>query len=249
MALEAESESGDVYLVPQEYAIAGLPGMFYERILSSGSIKPSPQLLSLFFAVPPSRSGSGYHTCNYIKYVPFPAYTEGVKVYYTTDTDPTLTRAGATWNDWNYTYLQSLYHGGGYFPQQGPIFTAFPSLNISAIRIDLSQQYYLVEDGSYIYSYGLGDLGLGLMKSTSSTVIGTVRIDKPAGNFSGIDTNDGHVVFDNVDPSENTTDFCTTYSWPDPSDLNVAYVEVTLIPGVLSGGHVPIIKEVSIDYV
>jgi hypothetical protein len=247
MALESESESGDVYLVPQEYALAGLPGMFYERILDTVTVKPTPQAIMLFFSVPPSRSGSGYHTCNYIKYIPFPAFTEGVKVYYTTDTDPTLTESGATWNSWlDYSYVEDLHHHGAYFDQQGPTLTSFPGLDISAIRIDLSQPYYLVEDGSYVYSSGLGDLGLGLMKSTA--VIGTVRIDKPTGNFAGIGTDHGHVVFSNIDPSEQTSAFYSTYSWVDPSHAHIAYVEVTLRPGVLAGGHVPIIKEVNIDY-
>jgi hypothetical protein len=249
MALESGDESGDVYLVPQEYALAGLPGMFYERILDAVAVKPTPQSIRLFFSVPPSRSGSGYHTCNYIKYIPFPAYTEGVKVYYTTDTDPTLTEGGATWNSWlDYSYVDDLHHHGAYFDQQGPILTSFPGLDISAIRIDLAQPYYLVEDGSYVYSSGLGDLGLGLMKSTASTVIGTVRIDKPTGNFAGIGTDHGYVVFSNIDPSEQTSAFYSTYSWVDPSHAHIAYVEVTLRPGVLAGGHVPIIKEVSIDY-
>lgn len=249
MAIEADSESGDLYLVPQEYAIAGLPGMFYERILDAVSVKSTPQTVSLFFSVPPSRSGSGYHTCNYLKYIPFPAYTEGVKVYYTTDPDPTLTRAGSTWNGWlSYDYVENLHQHDSYFQQQGPVIAAFPGIDISAIRIDLSQPYYLVEDGSYVYSSGIGDLGLGIMKSTSSTVIGTIRIDKPTGNFAGIHTDHGHVLFENIDSSELTSDFYTTYSWIDPVDANIAYVEVTLTPGVLAGGHVPIIKEVSVDY-
>jgi hypothetical protein len=171
-------------------------------------------------------------------------YTSSVRVYYTTDIDPTLTIAGSNWVEFP-PFVDSLFNDGAYFEEAGPIFASFPQENISAIRIDVKQAFYLQEANQYVYSSGLGVLCYGLMRPTSSVAKAVVRIDKPSGNFTSLST--AHVTFDNVDLNEQD-DFYETSSWVDPVDATIAYVEITVSPEVLIGRQIPIITGVSIDY-
>lgn len=244
VALESVNESGTLYNVPAELAIAGYSSIFYERLIACTSIPALQQEFSYMFSVPPSRTGSGYSKNNYLSFIPFPIYTPSMRVYYTTDWSPTLTIAGDNWSDWD-SYVDSLYHNDVYTTKMGPVFASFPEAEITAIRIDIKQPYYIVEDTNYIFSSGLGQLSFGLIRPTATTAQAVIRIDKPTGNFVSIE--DTHVTFDNIDSGE-LDDLYETYSWIDADDATVAYVEITLSPETLSGRQLPIIKEVSIDY-
>lgn len=245
-SMESISESGTTYYTPLEYAFSGESDICFERVMKVGSpASPSPEI-SYFFSVPIIRNGSGYPRSNYIRLYPFPLYTESLRVYYTTDSEPVLTRADSVWNDWP-TYLTSLYHNDVYKTRQYGIFTSFPTENITAIRIDIKQPYYLIDGSYYVYSYGLGgvEFGYGKPNATSSTSV--VRIEKPTGTFTSVSTDGGNVVFDNV-ASADYDDVVSTYSWVDESDPSIAYVEITINNSALPDGQIPVITEVSVDY-
>lgn len=237
-------ESGTVYSVPLNQAIEGLSSTFYERIVVSPGIVPS-QSLSIFFSIPETRTGIGYPASNYIQFLPFPLYTTGYKVWYTTDSEPILSIGDTSWNDWP-NYIEPIYHNDSYLAELGPIYTSFPTENITAIRVDINQPYYLVDDTNYVYSHGLGNLEVGMIKSTTTEAVAVVRIDKPTGVFTSI--TGANVTLDNV-PVANEADVVATRYEIDASDPSIAYVEITLTPGGVSTGQIPIISEVSIDYV
>jgi hypothetical protein len=245
IVLESVDESGSLQAIPAELAIAGLGAIYYERLLVANAAKVGPQEFSYMVSVPPSRTGSGYPLANFISFVPFPMYTSGVRVYYTTDLDPTISVSGSNWVEFPF-YVESIHNDNNYIEECGPIFTSFPQVNVSALRIDVKQEFYLQEGNQYVYSSGLGVLNFGLMRPTSSTAKAVVRIDKPSGNFTTLST--VHVTFDNVDLEEQD-DFYTTSSWIDPGDPSIAYVEITVSPEVLIGRQIPIITGVSVDYV
>lgn len=246
-AIEAIQEDGDIYDIPLELAISGLPSIFFERQVVSAVVCASTQETSIFFSVPPSLTGSGYPNSNYITFMPYPLYTTSMKVWYATESDPTLSRAGSTWYDWP-TYITALYNNDIYKTECTALYTSFPSTEITAIRIDIQQPFYLTESGYYIYSYGLGELELGIMKPTCSTAMGTVKITKPTGNFTTVATDAANVTLANV-PTASVDDVLTTYSWIDPLDATVAYVEISIDTDALATDIVPIITEVSVDYV
>jgi hypothetical protein len=241
------SESGTPYYIPTELAIAGDDALFYERVLSSISVLSVNPEISVFVSVPQSKTGMGYPDSNFLTYFPFPLYTTSMRVYYTDDTEPTLSVAGSSWHDWP-TYIASLYNNDVYSTESVAVYSSFPTTNITAIRFDIKQPFYLAVGGNYIWSYGLGMVQLGLVKSSVATASGTVRIDKPTGNFTSIATDDAVVTLDNV-VSADIDDVLDTYAWIDPDDASIAYVELTLHSDVLENGQVPIIKEVSVDYI
>lgn len=244
MSVEVVYESGTTYYIPTELAISGHNALFFERILAAGSPLGTNPEISVFFSVPPTRTGIGYPNTNYLSYFPFPIRTTSTRVYYTTDSEPTLTRAGAVWNDWE-SYVDDLRHSGSYVTEVPPIFSSFPTKQMTAVRFDLKQPFYLVEDSNYIYSYGLGMVRLGLLKSTASTAIGTVRIDKPSGTFTSV--TDSSVELANIAAADESS-VASTYEWVDPGDASIAYVEITVNSSSVADGQVPIITEVSVDY-
>jgi hypothetical protein len=244
--VEAVAEVGTVGTLPLSLAIAGPDSLFYERILSSASIPETAQTTSLFFGVPQTRTGTGYPNSNYITFMPFPLYTTNMRVWYTLDSEPVLSVAGSSWNDWP-TYVTDLRHATVYKTECMPLYTSFPTANITAIRIDMQQPFYLVELTDYVFSYGLGELELGIIKATTNIAIGTVKITKPTGNFTSIGTDDGNVTLSNI-ASADLVDVVSTYAWVDPEDATIAYVEITLLPNAITDGQIPIITEVSVDY-
>jgi hypothetical protein len=246
-AIEAIQEDGDVYDIPLELAISGKPAIFFERQIVSPIVCTSTQETSLFFSVPPSLTGAGYPASNYLSFIPFPLYTESIKVWYATEADPALSREGSTWYDWP-SYVTDLYHNDVYATEHEPLYTSFPSTVITAIRIDIQQPYYLTESGYYIYSYGLGELELGLMKPSCSNAMGTIKIQKPSGNFTTVETDAANVTFANV-PTASVDEVLTTYAWIDPEDATIAYVEISIDTDALETDIIPIITEVSVDYV
>jgi hypothetical protein len=244
---EAVQETGTVYTLPLSQAISGIPAMYYEKIIVNATVPGTQQESSAFYTIPPSLTGDGYPYSNFISLMPFPMYTESMRIYYTTQASPTLTRSGSTWNDWP-TYTTSLRHGGNYKTKVGPIYSSFPNTEITAIRIDMKQPYYLVESDDYVFSYGFGELEVGQMKPLSGTIKGTVRVDKPSGSFVTINSGTGgNVTFDNL-PAADISDAVTTYAWIDDGDATIAYVEITINMDEISNGVVPIITNVSVDY-
>jgi hypothetical protein len=242
---ESIAETGTLYPIPEALAIAGLPTVFYERLLASDEILPDPEEFAMMIAIPPSRTGSGYPLSNFISFIPFPLYSPGIKVYYATATDPTLSVGGVDWKTWP-APITDLYNDGGDEYRDGePLFASFPQENITALRIDVAQENYLVEGDKYVYSSGLGLLSFGLMRPTTSTAKVVVRIDHETSNF--VSVGDAHVTFSNVDTSE-LDDLYETSSWIDPNDASVAYVEITLHPEILSGKQIPIITQVAVEY-
>ena len=246
-AVQVITENGSISTIDPFQAFTGHPPTSFERAALVGSPQSAEAIpeISLFVRIPPASTGMGYPLSNYVTFIPFPIYTESIRFYYTTDYTPVLSRTGSSWSD-TPDYVDSLdITAGAYRLTQAPIWASFPEVEISAIRIDIKQPFYIVDGGSCIYSYGIGALELGYVKPTTTTAIGTVQINKPTGVFTSI--TDTHVVMDNI-ASADVDEVLSTVSWVDDGDASIAYVELTILPNAISSGQVPVVTSVSVDY-
>lgn len=245
-------------------AILDRSDRFWKRNIISNSPSQYGAQAYVYIKIPSEYTGS--KKVNFIKLNPFPSFgVDILSIEYTTTQDPSMSEAD-TWYPLN---IDGLYDGiqsargkvppGGWstlgsdsISKSGPIGFYFAEKDITAIRFVLRQKDYLVENGKYIYSYGLSDLDIRYDKFLPSGRM-IFRFDAPAGQtIHNINSVTPKIY--NVSPSLLSAVFNyrviyrdgSIYTTQNPGSSNTVWIEVTL--NQLTDGTPPVLSDLVIDF-
>lgn len=218
----------------------------------------------VYIKIPSEYSGS--KKCNHIKLNPFPALgVDILTIEYTTSSDPTLTEA----DGWLPLNADRIYdtkteaigkvppggwtvNGSDAILNAGPVGFYFAELDITAIRFVIRQKNYLIENGKYIYTYGLSDMDIRYDKFLPSGRI-IFKFDAPEGQTISEITNVTPKIF-NVSESLASDAFSyrviyndgSVYTTENPGSSNSVWIEVTL--NQMPDGTAPVLSDLIVDY-
>jgi hypothetical protein len=243
---------------PVQNAFLNLPDKVWRRNVILNSPNPLGVNMQLYVKVPAASLGSTVSNC--IRLSPYPANgVDVMKIEYTTKLNPTLTDAdeyiplnkNSLYQE-NYDALGKVAPGG--WPavgsdaaiNSGPLSFYYSDTQITAIRVQLRQRSYIVENNKYVYTYGLADLDIRYEKflPVGRTFI---RFDAPEGKTINQILNVSPKIY-NVSPTvlSDVFDFRVFYQNGENFTLNnsnassTVYVEITLrmlddkVPPILS---------------
>lgn len=241
------------------------PDKVWKRNVITESVGTGGAGMYLYVNIAPEISGSS--KANMIKINPYPCFSSDIlSVEITQKPNPTLSEKDG-WTPLNY---RSYYNGqseavgkvppGGwttvgsdYILNSGPVAFVFPEIDITAVRIALSQRNYFTELGKHIYSYGLSDLDVRYDKYlTSGKMI--IKYTPPTGNLIYEVTNVTPKIY-NVPQSLISTAFSYRVIYPDgdgyalsgnPGGSNYVWIEVTL--NMLDDKTAPVLSDLIIQY-
>lgn len=245
-------------------AILDRSDRFWKRNIISNSVSQYGAQTYVYVKIPSEYTGS--KKVNFIKLNPFPSFgVDILSIEYTTTQDPLLTES----DNWYPLNIDGLYDGiqsakgkvppGGWstlgsdvINKAGPLGFYFAEKEITAIRFAMRQRDYLVENGKYVYSYGLSDLDIRYDKFLPSGRA-IFRFDAPEGD---VIHNVNYVTpkIYNVSPSLLSTVFSYrviyrdgfVYTTDNPGASNSVWIEVTL--NQLPDGTPPVLSDLVIDY-
>lgn len=218
----------------------------------------------VYIKIPSEYSGS--KKCNYIKMNPFPALgVDILTIEYTTNPNPTLTET----DGWLPVNAERIYDtkteaigkvppggwtvtGSDAILNAGPVAFYFAELDITAIRFVMRQKNYLIENGKYIYTYGLSDMDIRYDKFLPSGRI-IFKFDAPEGQTISEITNVTPKIF-NVAESLASDAFSyrviyndgSIYTTENPGSSNTVWIEVTL--NQMPDGTAPVLSDLIVDY-
>lgn len=209
---------------------------------------------------------TGSKKVNFVKLNPFPAFgVDILAIEYTTTKDPEMSESD-TWYPLNrdrlydgFTAAKGKVPPGGWtvngsdaIISSGPVGFYFPELEITAIRFVLRQKNYLVENGKYIYSYGLSDLDIRYDKfmPTGKAIF---KFDAPEGETISSVTSVTPKIY-NISPALLSQAFShrviyndgSIYTLENPGSSNSVWIEVTL--NQLSDGTAPVLSDLIVNY-
>lgn len=237
---------------------------FWKRSIISNTTSPYGAQTYVYVKIPAEFSGS--KKCNNIKLNPFPMFgVDILAIEYTTVDNPTLTESDA----WTPLNRDRIYDGnseaigkvppGGWTTigsdailNAGPVSFYFSELNVTAIRFIIRQKNYLVENGKYIYTYGLSDMDIRYDKFLPSGRI-IFKFDAPDGTTISEITSVTPKIF-NVPESLLSDAFSyrviyndgSVYTTENPGSSNTVWIEVTL--NQLLDGTAPVLSDLIVDY-
>jgi hypothetical protein len=237
---------------------------FWKRSIISTEVSPYGAQTYVYVKIPSEFSGS--KKCNYIKLNPFPAFgVDILSIEYTTTKEPLLLET----DNWIPLNRDRIYDGNseavGKVPpgawttlgsdailNSGPIAFNFAELEITAIRFVMRQKNYLVENGKYIYTYGLSDMDIRYDKFLPTGRI-IFKFDAPEGSTISQINYVTPKIF-NVPESLMSDAFSyrviyndgSVYTTENPGSSNSVWIEVTL--NQLSDGTAPVLSDLIIDY-
>jgi hypothetical protein len=218
----------------------------------------------VYVKIPSEYSGS--KKCNYIKMNPFPALgVDILAIEYTTNPNPILTET----DGWLPINTDRIYDtkpeaigkvppggwtvtGSDAILNAGPVAFYFAELDITAIRFVIRQKNYLIENGKYIYTYGLSDMDIRYDKFLPSGKI-IFKFNAPVGQTISEITNVAPKIF-NVSESLTSDAFSyriiyndgSVYTTENPGSSNSVWIEVTLTQ--MTDGTAPVLSDLIIDY-
>jgi hypothetical protein len=134
----------------------------------------------------------------------------------------------------------------------GPVAFYFAELDITAIRFVIRQKNYLIENGKYIYTYGLSDMDIRYDKFLPSGKI-IFKFNAPVGQTISEITNVAPKIF-NVSESLTSDAFSyrviyndgSVYTTENPGSSNSVWIEETLTQ--MPDGTAPVLSDLIIDY-
>lgn len=218
----------------------------------------------VYFKVPAEYTGST--RVNNLRLNPFPAFgVDILTIQYTTKKNPIMDES----DGWIPLNTDALYDSqadavgkvppGGWSTlnadaiiSSGPLSFYFPDLDITAFRVLMRQRNYLIENGKYVYSYGLSDIdirydkflptGRSIFKFTAptgTTISNIVSVTPKIYNVSlslMSEAFDYRIIYN--DGSVYTTD--------NPGSSESVWIEITL--NQLVDGTAPVLSDLIIDY-
>ena len=170
---------------PMFHAVLDKSDKLWKRNIITDSPSAAPAQLLAYYKVPNAYSGSD--TCNYFCMSSYPLFgVDVLSIEYTSKENPSLEQSDG-WTPLNFNRLYDGDSGaigrvppGGWsvsgldsILNSGPIGFYFPPIKITAIRISLRQRNYILENGKYVYTYGLTDIDIRSQKflDTGRTII------------------------------------------------------------------------------
>jgi len=154
---------------PVQYAFLDQPDKVWKRNVILNEPDPLGVSLYLYIKIPLGTSGSSIVNC--IDLLPYPANgVDVVRVEYSTKKDPSLTDSdiyyacNPSYYDLQYDAVGKVAPGGwsivgsDTITNSGPLRFLFAERPITAVRVLLRQKNYVVENGKYVYTYGLTNM-------------------------------------------------------------------------------------------
>lgn len=245
-------------------AILDRSDRYWKRSVISNVTSGSGAQTYLYIKIPSEYSGS--KKTNFLKINPFPSYgVDILSIEYTSMENPTLTEA----DGWQPLNRDSLYDGvtdavgkvppGGWtnvgvdaITNSPPMGFYFQELDITAIRFVLRQKNYLIENGKYIYTYGLSDLDVRYDKFLPTGRM-IFKFEPSNGDIISSVTSVTPKIY-NVSPALLSDVFSyriiykdgSVYTTENPGSSNEIWIEVTL--NQLYDGTAPVLSDLIINY-
>jgi hypothetical protein len=252
-------ESSPVY-----HAILDQPEKVWSRTIIADQPSPFGAQLMLYVQIPSNVTGTS--AVNNIKLLPYPYNSVNiVSIEYTKDSNPTLSNR----DRWFPLNVRGLYDGnqdaigkippGGWAElgsdtvnNSGPLSFIFSEIDITALRIKMSQKSYFQELNKSIYTYGLSDLDVRLDKFLNTGRI-IFRFTPPQGEVISEITNISPKIY-NVPLSQISSAFSYriiyddlgVYTLTNPGASNHVWIEVTL--NKLQDGTAPVLSDLLVQY-
>lgn len=232
-------------------------------------IAPTPDPVNgaqtyVYFKVPAQYTGST--KVNNLRLNPFPAFgVDILSIQYTTKLNPLMDESDG-WTALNKDRLYDLQTDavgkvppGGWstvnldtIQNAGPLSFYFPDLDITAFRVLMKQRNYLIENGKYIYSYGLSDLDIRYDKflPTGKSIF---KFTAPAGTtISGVNNVTPKIYNVSLSLMSEAFDYRiiytdgSVYTTENPGSSQSIWIEITL--NQLPDGTAPVLSDLVIDY-
>ena len=260
-----DSAGAIVESTPIYHSVLDQPEKVWSRTIIANEPNNLGAQCMLYLQVPSQVTGSAL--VNNIRLSPYPYNSVNiVSIEYTSDRNPTLSNR----DRWFPLNRRNLYDGntdaigkvppGGWGElgsdsviNSGPISFSFAELDITALRIKMSQKNYFQELNKYIYTYGLSDFDVRLDKflDTGKTIF---KFTPPDGQIVNEITNVSPKIY-NVPLSQISSAFSYriiysdsgVYTLSNPGASNSIWVEVTL--NRLQDGTIPVLSDLLIQYV
>ncbi len=164
-----DSAGAVIDTTPVQNAFLDQPDKIWRRNVILNEPNPLGVSMYLYLKIPSGSIGSSLSNC--IRLTPYPASgVDIVKVEYSTTSNPTLSDKD-TYRPINPGYYDGQYDAvgkvipGGWqnagedtIQNAGPVNFMFAETSITAVRILLRQKNYVIENGKYIYTYGLSNM-------------------------------------------------------------------------------------------
>ena len=166
-----DSTGAIIDTTPVQYALLDQPDKVWRRNVILNEANPLGVSLYLYVKIPAGTTGNSLTNC--VRLVPYPANgVDIVKVEYTTTPSPTMTDKDVYYPinpgyyDGQYDAVGKVAPGGwstvgsDTINNSGPMNFLFAEKNVTAIRVLLRQKNYFIENGKYVYTYGLSNLDI-----------------------------------------------------------------------------------------
>lgn len=263
--ISVDTANALVDTTPISYSILDKSDKFWKRNVVVDSPSATGAQMYVYMSVPNAYSGSD--TSNYLSLNPYPLFgVDILSIEYTSKDNPTLSES----DGWTPLNFNRLYDGeadaigrvppGGWATagsdtilNSGPVGFYFPPTKVTGIRINMRQRNYFVENGKYIYTYGLSDIDI---KSTRFLSSGRTLIKYTAP--------EGELIYSveevipkiyNVPEELISTAFSYrvisysdgVYFEGNPNGSSSVWIEVTL--NQLGDGTAPVLSDLIVNYV
>lgn len=256
-----------VDMTPLYNCILDAPDKVWRRNIIANAPSAAGAQMMLYVKIPVESVGSLKTNC--LKINPYPMFgCDITSIEYTTKANPTLSNA----DGWFPLNRRGLYDSepdaigkvapGGWSVattdasrNSGPLGFVFPDVDITAIRIKFVQRNYFIENGKYIYTYGLSDLDIRYDKYLPTGKTMVKFTPSVFGDVISEVTNVTPKIF-NVPQSLISSAFSYRILYDDGSgnftDVNPGanssiWVEVTL--NMLDDSTAPVLSDLIIDYI
>ena len=249
---------------PMFHALLDRSDKFWKRNIIADSALGSGAQMFAYYKIPNAYSGSD--TSNYLSLSPYPLFgVDILSIEYTTKVEPSLEESDG-WTPLNFNRLYDSESdaigrvapggwsiaGSDVVLNAGPMGFYFPPVKITAIRINMRQRNYIVENGKYVYTYGLSDLDVRSQRflETGRTII---KFTAPEGTLI-YSVNEVIPKMYNVPEELISTAFSYRVIWKDsgvytldevPGSSSV-WIEVTL--NQLGDGTAPVLSDLIVNY-
>lgn len=249
---------------PMFHALLDKSDKLWKRNVITNSPSAAPAQMLAYYKIPNAYSGSD--TCNYISMIPYPLFgVDILSMEYTTKDNPRLEQSDG-WTPLNFNRLYDSesaaigrvppgawsVSGSDAILNSGPLGFYFPPIKITAIRINMRQRNYFLENNKYVYTYGLTDIDIKSQKflDTGRTII---KFTAPE-NTLIYSIDEVIPKMYNVPEELTSTAFSYRVIWKDsgiytleetPGSSSV-WIEVTL--NQLGDGTAPVLSDLIINY-
>ena len=249
---------------PMFHALLDKSDKLWKRNVITDSPSAASAQMIAYYKVPNAYSGSD--SCNQICMSPYPLFgVDILSVEYTSKDNPKLDESDG-WIPLNFNRLyDSKSEAIGRVPpgawsiagsdailNSGPLGFYFPPIKITAIRINMRQRNYILENGKYVYTYGLTDIDIRSQKFLDT---GRTMIKFTAPEDTLIYSIDEVIPkMYNVPEELTSTAFSYRVIWKDsgvftlnetPGSSSV-WIEVTL--NQLGDGTAPVLSDLVVNY-